>query len=97
MRNINFSLSSKCKFQQLKEINPVVFRFELKTAAITPQDTPCPDCFFYSPKNNAMMKAACFLCFSTARLISLITLHSNTGRSDATRGSGFGRKCQTSV
>lgn len=50
---------------QSNEINPIMFQFESKTAAITPQDPPCPDCFFTVQK-RAMMKAICFFHFSMA-------------------------------
>lgn len=52
---------------QANEINLVVFRFESKTAAMTPQDTPTFDCFLQS-KREAIMKAICFVRFSMARI-----------------------------
>lgn len=78
---------------QSKETNPAVFRFELKTAAITGH----PLIAFLQPKKEATMTAILLPSLQHGENISLITLHSNTGHSDATRGSGFGRKCQTSI
>lgn len=76
-----------------KEINPVVFKVWILNSSY---NRTSPDCFFTAQKRSHD-EGNLLPSLQHGKNISLITLHSNTGHADATRGSGFGRKCQTSV
>lgn len=55
---------------QWKEINSVVLRFELKKNSNYNTAGHSISCLlFYSPKNEAMMKIACILRYSAAKLV----------------------------